>query len=143
MTKEDKKYEVGYGKPPKSGQFKEGQSGNSKGRPKGRKSMRTIVNEVMSCKVALKKNGRTCSVSYMEAFVQQLAAKGLTGTTRDQIALLKAMNDYAPELLRELEPIRDITVQYVLPEGKTMEDYDSSDDVVDASDDDEDDDWLK
>jgi len=27
-------YEVGYGKPPKSGQFKPGQSGNSKGRPK-------------------------------------------------------------------------------------------------------------
>ncbi len=29
-------YKVGYGKPPKSGQFKPGQSGNSKGRPKGK-----------------------------------------------------------------------------------------------------------
>ena len=28
-------YEVGYGKPPKSRQWKPGQSGNPKGRPKG------------------------------------------------------------------------------------------------------------
>jgi hypothetical protein len=28
-------YKVGYGKPPKSGQFKRGKSGNPKGRPKG------------------------------------------------------------------------------------------------------------
>jgi hypothetical protein len=28
-------YKVGYGKPPRSGQFKRGNSGNPKGRPKG------------------------------------------------------------------------------------------------------------
>lgn len=31
-------YDVGYGKPPKSAQFKKGQSGNPKGRPKGSKN---------------------------------------------------------------------------------------------------------
>jgi len=28
-------YDVGYGKPPKGGQFQKGQSGNPRGRPKG------------------------------------------------------------------------------------------------------------
>ena len=34
-------YDVGYGKPPKSGQFRPGQSGNPGGRPKGRKKTAT------------------------------------------------------------------------------------------------------
>lgn len=32
--KDEKEYEVGYKKPPKNYQFKKGQSGNPKGRPK-------------------------------------------------------------------------------------------------------------
>lgn len=34
----DKEYEIGYGKPPKEYQFKKGQSGNKKGRPKNSKN---------------------------------------------------------------------------------------------------------
>jgi hypothetical protein len=33
-TYDDPGYEVGYGKPPQSTQFKKGKSGNPKGRPK-------------------------------------------------------------------------------------------------------------
>ena len=35
--------EVGYGKPPRATQFKKGQSGNIKGRPKGSKDMRAAL----------------------------------------------------------------------------------------------------
>ena len=38
--------EVGYGKPPKAHQFKPGQSGNPKGRPRGAKSEATILREI-------------------------------------------------------------------------------------------------
>ena len=34
MSNDNDDYEVGYGRPPKSGQFKKGQSGNPKGRPR-------------------------------------------------------------------------------------------------------------
>ena len=46
MGKKD--YEVGYGKPPKSGQFKPGQSGNPKGRPKGAKNFKTELATVLA-----------------------------------------------------------------------------------------------
>jgi hypothetical protein len=45
-------YEVGYGKPPKKAQFKPGQSGNKKGRPKGSRNTSTIFKKACEQKVA-------------------------------------------------------------------------------------------
>ena len=119
-----KDYKVGYGKPPKKNKFKKGRSGNPNGRPNGGKNVRTIVMETLNRTVTIKENGRTRRVKFLEAFVHQLAVKALNGTTRDQIALFKLIHTYAPELLKEPEGPHKITVRYVLPDGKTMEDYD-------------------
>jgi hypothetical protein len=43
MPKDQQEYAVGYGKPPKSGQFAKGNSGNPNGRPKGSKNLASIV----------------------------------------------------------------------------------------------------
>ena len=40
--------EVGYRKPPKATQFKQGQSGNPHGRPKGTKNLKTDLIEELS-----------------------------------------------------------------------------------------------
>ncbi|MCH9053666.1 MAG: hypothetical protein IIA72_21850 [Proteobacteria bacterium] len=116
-------YEVGYGKPPKHTQFKKDQSGNPKGRPKGRKNIRTIVKDVLDRTVTITENGRTRRIKFVEAFVRQFAVKALSGSTRDQMMLLKMINDYAPELLKEAELPQLITVKYVSPDGKTMDSY--------------------
>ena len=108
-----KDYKVGYGKPPKHSKFKQGQTGNPKGRPKGRKSMRTIASGIFNRTVTIKEDGRTRRVPYLEAFGHQVAAKALNGSTRDQIAIMKAMHDYAPDLLRESDPPTSITVNFV------------------------------
>ena len=132
-------------------QLQKGQSGNPKGRLKGRKNMRTILSNVLDRNVTITENGQPRKVKFMEAFVEQMAAKALNGSTRDQIALLKAINDYAPELLKEAEVPHLITVQYVLPDGRTEEYYanQDNDDLRSLSAeerpdscDDEDNDWL-
>ena len=129
-------YEVGYAKPPKHTQFKKDQSGNPKGRPKGRKNIRTIVKDVLDRTVTITENGRTRRIKFLEAFVRQLAVKALSGSTRDQIMLLKAINDYAPELLKEAELPRSITIEFVRPDGKTMDSYSDSDLSFDTLDND-------
>lgn len=144
-------YEVGYGKPPRNTQFKKGQSGNPKGRSKGRKNIRTILSNVLDRNVTITENGQTRKVKFMEALVIQMAAKALNGTTRDQIAVLKAIHDYAPELLKGAELTHFVTVTYVLPDGKTEEDYEildnndlrslSAEERPDSCDD-EDNSWL-
>ncbi len=106
-------YVVGHGKPPKEHQFKPGQSGNRKGRPKGSKNMRSIIRSIMDRNITIRENGRTRRVKFPEAFANSLAVKALNGSTRDQMMLLKAMHDYAPDLLQEAELPTSITVKFV------------------------------
>lgn len=122
-------YDVGYKKPPKHSRFKKGQSGNPKGRPKDRPkdhtSIPSMLQEMLKQKVTITEGGKQRKVDYTEAFVKQLMAKGLNGSTRDQIQLLKALKDYAPDLLKMHDWSSNVTVTYVLPDGKTMEDYEN------------------
>ena len=128
-----KEYEVGYKKPPKRTRFKKGQSGNPKGRRKASRNMSTIMLEVMARPVVIKQNGQQRRVAFREAFVHRLAGRALEGNTRDMIALMKAMHDYLPEALEPERTPRSIRVEYVLPDGKTMESYARSDADSDTS----------
>jgi hypothetical protein len=75
---------VGYKRPPVDRQFKPGQSGNPKGRPKGRKNLKTIFVEVLNKKVKLwdKNKNRTRTVSKLEAMIEVISNKALTGDPR-------------------------------------------------------------
>ncbi len=111
-------YDVGYGRPPEHTRFQKGQSGNPKGRPKGRKNMATIMKEVLASRVVIKQNGQKRRVAFSEAFVHRLVGKALEGTARDMIALMKAMHDFLPEALEGNDRPHNITVHFVDPDGK-------------------------
>jgi hypothetical protein len=98
-------------------------------RKNSRKNIRTIVNDVLDRTVNITENGRTRRIKFLEAFVHQLAVKALSASTRDQIMLLKAVNDYAPELLKGADLPQSIRIEFVSPDGKTMESYDSYEDI--------------
>jgi hypothetical protein len=82
MAKPRKDYEIGYARPPKSGQFKKGQSGNSKGRRKGSKLFAEIVSDALDEKVTINENGSRKMITKREALAKQVANKGATGDLR-------------------------------------------------------------
>jgi len=75
-------YKIGYGKPPKSGQFKRGKSGNPKGRPKGSLKLATDLAAELNEQITVREDGKSRRVS------KQRAAKALQGDVRANAAVL-------------------------------------------------------
>ena len=80
--------DVGYGRPPREHQFKPGQSGNKRGRPKGSKNEATILSEVLGRRVDIREKGRTRKITVREAIYLKFAEKALTGDPKAASFLL-------------------------------------------------------
>lgn len=72
-------YRVGYRSPPKSTQFKKGESGNPKGRPKGSRSLQTILVEELKSTITIHENGRSKTVKKGEVIAKQMVNKAMAG----------------------------------------------------------------
>ena len=81
-------YEVGYGRPPAHSQFKKGESGNSKGRPKGTLNLATLFNRALSEKVTITENGRRRNITKLEIALKQLINKAAQGDPRSMHLML-------------------------------------------------------
>ena len=80
MTKGDKDpYEVGFGKPPRSRQFKPGTSGNTAGRPRGAKNFATALEQELKSRVIVTENGRRKRISKREVIAKHLVNKSAGG----------------------------------------------------------------
>ena len=82
MADQDDSYEIGYKKPPAETRFSKGQSGNPKGRPKGAKNLSTLLLKVGRERVRVTINGRTRTITKLEAILLQLANKAISGEDR-------------------------------------------------------------
>jgi hypothetical protein len=83
---------VGYKNPPKASRFKKGMSGNPKGRPRGRRSFKTELREVLDAKVVVTEGGRKSKVSTSHAMLLRLRQRALNGDVRaiNQLLFLAA-----------------------------------------------------
>ena len=83
---------VGYRNPPAASRFRKGQSGNPKGRPRGRR--RELPYEaVLGREVIIRENGREGRVTAAEAFLLQLTKRGLDGDNAAARAAIDAIED--------------------------------------------------
>lgn len=113
-------YETGYMKPPKSGQFKSGQSGNPKGRPSGSKNTYKLLDDIVNEKVQITKNGRPVRISKKQAMLLQAVNKAVQGDLKALQTLLPMMtaaDDRNEQLAKVAEAIRqddkEILTQYL------------------------------
>lgn len=82
------KGDVGYGQPPKEHQFKPGQSGNPKGRPKGAKNEATILRNIFNKGITIREGGRTRKISVLEAVLRKFFEDALKGNPKSAAFLL-------------------------------------------------------
>lgn len=79
-VKDKKSYTVGYKRPPKHSQFRPGQSGNPKGRPKRKQpKSNEILDTVINQKIRVTLDGKAQAVSALEALFRQIVANALKG----------------------------------------------------------------
>lgn len=84
-------YEVGYGRPPAATRFKPGQSGNPKGRRKGRRNLKTDLIEELTQRILVTENGRQVRHTKQRLLVKALLAQALKGDTRASSILLNLL----------------------------------------------------
>ncbi len=94
MTEES---EGGYRKPPKSTRFKPGQSGNTRGRPKGSRNLKTDLNDLMKKRIAVREDGGTRHISRQEAMLLSLFSKAAHGDVRASTTLANMVMKLNPE----------------------------------------------
>lgn len=78
----DDDFEVGYRKPPKHSQFQPGQSGNTRGRPKGARNLKAELEEELQERIPIKEDGQQKRVSKQRAMIKILIGKAVQGDTK-------------------------------------------------------------
>lgn len=112
QTGDETSYAVGYGKPPVASQFKRGQSGNPKGRPKSAKGLNTIVRDTLTQTVVVRTPSGEKRISRIEAALHKAVELAMKGNPRTLAQLIKLYADAVPEAKStadEQVPTEDLT----------------------------------
>ena len=105
----DKTYPIGYRRPPASGQFKKGSSGNPKGRPKGSRNFLTLLETELAQKIVVSENGKKKSITRLKAMVKRIVSGALQGDQKQLLTLV--------EILRKSGGLEPRQIEGLLPEN--------------------------
>lgn len=82
---------AGYGKPPVHAQFKPGRSGNPKGRPKGLRNIRSVIEEALNQRITIREGDRTRSLTKLDGVILTMITGALKGNPKALGSLIMVM----------------------------------------------------
>lgn len=112
-------YKVGYRKPPPQHRFKRGNNANPRGRKKGTRNRKLVIQEVLFELVTVREGGEVRQMPALEALLKKLLAKGLGGDAKATLAIIGLAQReglLTPEQEQEVENLSE-------SDRATMEDY--------------------
>jgi len=121
----------GYGKPPKAHQFKKGTSGNSKGRPKGSRNLKSDLLDELHGRIVVQEAGRRRTLTKQQVLIKKMMAEALSGQHKPRALLLQLMmyfertGDLTPSstpLLEEDQKILERYLRALQRRSKSVED---------------------
>jgi hypothetical protein len=83
-----------YQRPPRKGQFKPGQSGNPRGRPKNSKNLKTYVGELLDASITVVEDGKTKKIPRVKAIAIQLVNLAAKGDLKGLAAVMSMTRDF-------------------------------------------------
>src|ERR1044072_6411918 len=84
-------YRVGYGRPPQHSRFKKGESGNPRGRKKGRRNLRDVVVATLDERIWVREGDRRRKISKTEALVRTTVNRAIAGDQKAASLLMALM----------------------------------------------------
>lgn len=88
------KYKVGYAKPPPSTQFKKGQSGNPKGRPKKETQNRELFGNILNAPLTVELDGQKTKMQPYEIAIRRVLKRTMKQKKpKDIIYMIRAFEE--------------------------------------------------
>lgn len=97
---------VGYKKPPKSGQFQKGQSGNPAGRPRGTRNFKAAFMAELDHEVIVKEGGKEVRLTKQELMIKTLMNDALKGNLKAMGKVFEFVSRFRTEDRLEEDRIR-------------------------------------
>ena len=112
-------YEVGYGRPPKNGQFQKGRSGNPSGWRAEKERFASVLREELASEIVMKIGDQKIKASVMRGLTRLLINQALSGDKKAISELMRQINRYFPEQ----STTEDATLPPSEEDMKLLEDY--------------------